>query len=59
MPADIIPPLGSTHLQFPDALDPEMAFHLRERNNATLEEMKMIVVYVESNILKKRSKLRA
>jgi hypothetical protein len=40
MPADIRPPPRSTHLHYPDAFDPEMAFQLRERNSATLEEMK-------------------
>jgi hypothetical protein len=59
IPADIRPPPGSTHLHFPDAFDPEMAFQLRERNTATLEEMKKIAVDVEANLLNKRSKLRA
>jgi hypothetical protein len=58
MPVDIRPPPGSTHLHFPDAFDPEMAFQLREQNTATLEEMKKIAVDVEANLLHKRSKLR-
>jgi hypothetical protein len=37
MPADIRPPPGLSHLHYPDAFDPEMAFQLRERNTATLE----------------------
>jgi hypothetical protein len=58
MPADIRPPPGSTHLHFPDAFDPEMAFQLRERNTATLEEMQNIAVDVEANLLIKRSKVK-
>jgi hypothetical protein len=41
-------------LHYPDAFDPEMAFQLRERNTATLEEMKNVAVDVEANLLNKR-----
>jgi hypothetical protein len=58
MPVDIRPPPGSSHLHFPDAFDPEMAFQLRERNTATLEEMKNIAVDVETNLLIKRLKVK-
>jgi hypothetical protein len=58
MPADIRPPLGSTHLHFPDAFDPEMTFQLRERNIASLEEMQNIAVDVETNLLIKRAKVK-
>jgi hypothetical protein len=58
MPVDIRPPPGSTHLHFPDAFDPEMAFQLRERNTASLEEMQNIAVDVEANLLIKRSKVK-
>jgi hypothetical protein len=58
MSADIRPPPGSAHLHFPDAFDPEMAFQLRERNTATLEEMQNIAVDVEANLLIKRSKVK-
>ena len=58
MPSDIRPPPESTHLHFPDAFDPKMVFQLRERNTATLEEMQKIAVDVETNLLKKRSRLR-
>ena len=54
MPIDINPPLGSAHLHFPDAFDPEMAIQLRERNTASLEEMQSIAVDVETNLLIKR-----
>jgi hypothetical protein len=59
MPADIRPPPGLAHLHFPDAFDPEMAFQLRERNTATLEEMKNIAVDVEANLLNRKAKLKA
>ena len=59
MPIDIRPPPGSTHLHFLDAFDPEMAFQLRERNIATLEEMQNIAVDVEANLLNKKAKLKA
>jgi hypothetical protein len=58
IPVDIRPPPGSAHLHFPDAFDPEMAFQLRERNTASLEEMQSIAVDVETNLLIKRSKLK-
>jgi hypothetical protein len=58
MLVDTRPPLGSTHLHFPDAFDPEMAFQLRERNTTTLEEMQGIAVDVEANLLIKRSKVK-
>jgi hypothetical protein len=58
MPADIRPPPGSSHLHFLDAFDPEMEFQLRERNTATLKEMKKVAVDVEANLLIKRSKVK-
>jgi hypothetical protein len=59
IPVYIRPPPGSTHLHFLDAFNPKMAFQLRERNTATLEEMQKIAVDVEANLLNKRSKLSA
>jgi hypothetical protein len=59
MPIDIRPPPGLAHLHFPDAFNPEMEFQLRERNTATLEEMKNIAVDVEDNLLNKKAKLKA
>jgi hypothetical protein len=57
-PVDVRPPPGLAKLHFPDAFDPEMAFQLRERNNASLEEMQNIAIDVETNLLIKRSKLK-
>jgi hypothetical protein len=45
-------------LHFPNAFDPEMAFQLRERNTATLEEMQNIAADVEANLSIKRSKVK-
>jgi hypothetical protein len=59
LPVDIRPPPGLAHLHFPDAFDPEMAFQLRERNTATLEEMQNVAVDVEANLLNKKAKLEA
>jgi hypothetical protein len=58
IPVDVRPPPGLAKLHFPDAFDPEMAFQLRERNTASLEEMQSISVDVETNLLIKRSKLK-
>jgi hypothetical protein len=55
---DVRPPPGLAKWHFLDAFDPEMAFQLRERNIASLEEMKNIAVDVETNLLIKRSKLK-
>jgi hypothetical protein len=59
MSVDIRPPPGLAHLHYPDAFDPEMAFQLRERNTATLEEMKKIAVDVEANLLNRKAKVRS
>jgi hypothetical protein len=45
-------------LHYPDAFDPEMAFQLRERNTASLEEMQRITIDVDTNLLIKRSQLK-
>jgi hypothetical protein len=58
MPVDIRPPPVSSHFHFPDTFNPEMAFQLRERNTATLDEMQNIAVDVKANLLIKRSKVR-
>ena len=56
IPMDVRSPPGLAKLHFPKAFDPEMAFQLRERNTASLEEMQSIAVDVETNLLIKRSK---
>ena len=59
MLAVIRPPLGLALLHYPDAFDLEMAFQLRERDPATIEEMKNISVDVEANLLNRQAKLKA
>ena len=58
MPVNIIPPPSSALLHYQGAFDPVMEFQLRERNLATLEEMKNRVVDVETHFLIKRVKLK-
>jgi len=43
IPADIKPPMGLALIKFPDGFDPNMAYQLRERDPATLEDMQKIV----------------
>jgi len=54
---DIKPPPGLAFLHYPDAFDPEMEFHLREKNTTTLEEMQNSAIGVEANLLIKNSNL--
>jgi len=42
IPADIKPPMGLALIKFPDGFDPNMAYQLRERDPATLEDMQKI-----------------
>jgi hypothetical protein len=58
IPMDVRPPPGLAKLHFPYAFDPEMAFQLRERNTASLEDMQNIAFDVEANLLIKRSKVK-
>jgi hypothetical protein len=59
MSDDIKYPPGLALLHYPDAFDPEMAFHFREMNTTTLKEMKSNAIGVEANLLIKKSKLKA
>ena len=45
------PALGLALLHYPDAFDPDMAYQLKERDPATLEEMQWNAVSVEANLL--------
>jgi hypothetical protein len=56
---DIRTPPGLSHWHYPDAFDPEMDLQLRERNTATLDEMKNVAVDVEADLLKKKARLKA
>jgi len=46
--------MGLDLIKFPDGFDPNMAYQLRERDPAMLEDMQNIVVSVEANLLAKR-----
>lgn len=58
IPAEITPPLRIALLHYPDAFDLAMAYQLRERNPATLEDMQSNVVSVDANLLEKKSKMK-
>ena len=58
IPADIKPPMGLALIKFPNGFDPHMAYQLRERDLATLEDMQKIVVSVEANLLAKRARTK-
>jgi hypothetical protein len=53
IPNNIKPPQGLSLIKFPVGFDADMSYQLRERNHATLEEMKKCVVSVEANLLAK------
>ena len=50
MPPDIKPPLGWALVHYSSSFDPEVEFHIREREPSRLEEMQNIAVTVEYNI---------
>lgn len=53
---DIKPPPVLALLHYPDAFDPNMAYQLKEKDPATLEEMQLNAISVENNLLIKKSK---
>ena len=53
------PPVGLAMTKFPDGFDADMAYQLREREPATMEDMQKIVVSVEANLLSKRARAKA
>ena len=59
IPDDLKPTRRSALLKFLDGFDLDMAYQLRERDPATLEEMKKIAVSVEANLNDKRARLKA
>ncbi len=59
IPANIKPPMGLALIKFLDGFDPDMAYQLRERDLATLEDTQKIAVSVEANLLAKRSRTKA
>ena len=46
-------------MKFPNGFDADMAYQLREREPATMEDMRKIAVSVEANLLSKRARAKA
>ncbi len=46
-------------VKFPDGFDADMAYQLRDREPATMEDMQKIAVSVEANMLTKRARSKA
>lgn len=51
--------MGPALIKFLDGFDTDMAYQLRERDPAMLEDMQRIAVSVEANLLAKRARARA
>jgi len=45
-------------MKFPEGFDDDMAYHLRERELATMEDMQKIAVSVEAILLSKRARAK-
>ena len=58
MPADMRPPPGVDLLQYPNALNLEVAFQVKERDTAILEEISDIVVDREMDLLNEEAKFK-
>jgi len=59
MPTKIRPAPGLALWHYPYVFHPKMAFQLRERDPATLEEMKNMVFDVEANLMSREANLKA
>ena len=59
IPSDIKPPLGWALLHYPSSFDPEVEFHIRQKEPLSLEEMQDIAITVEYNIQCREERLRA
>ena len=51
--------MGLALIKFLDGFNPDMAYQLRERDPATLEDMQKIEVSVEENLLSRRARTKA
>ena len=58
IPINLKPPQDLALIKFPDDLDTDIYYHLRERNYPTLEAMQRNVVSVEANLQPKRARMR-
>ena len=45
-------------MKFPDGFDADIAYQLREREPATMEDMQKIAVSVEANLLSRRARAK-
>ena len=59
MPSDIKPPLGWALLHYPSSFDPEVEFHIRQKEPLSLEEMQDIAIAIEYNIQCREERLQA
>ena len=59
IPFDVKPPLRWALLHYPSSFEPEVEFHIREREPSSLEEMQSLAVTVEYNIKCKEEGLKA
>ena len=57
IPNEMKTPPGLDLLHYPDGFDPDMAYQLRERNLAMLEDMHRKTISVEANLSIKKSKM--
>ena len=55
---ELKPPQGSALNNFPEGFDPEMAYQLRERDFATLEDMQKGALSMEVNLMEKRARMK-
>ena len=55
---DLKPPQGSALNKFPEGFDPKMAYHLRERDPTSLEDMQKGALAVEVNLMEKRARMK-
>ena len=59
IPDHLKPPVGLAMMKFLDGFDADMAYQLRERELATMEDMQKIAVSVEENLLSNRARAKA
>ena len=58
IPDHLKPHVGLAMMKFLDGFDADMAYQLRERELATMEDMQKIAVSVEENLLSKRARAK-
>jgi len=58
IPDHLKPPMGLAMMKFSDCFDTDMAYQLRERELATMEDMQKIAVSIEANLPSKRARVK-